>query len=107
MRTRSADVKSTTDKADLAPIDDVHTPNLISPPGTRTPPTITNEKRTGATRNLDDPALGRIASEPIDPLALSKALHFEQAGKQRDRTPGDSPKRKRQRVYGDRCARSH
>ena len=45
----------------------------------------------------------RAGSEPIDPAALSKALKdMEDAGKVRERTPGASPSRKRQRVYGDR-----
>jgi len=41
----------------------------------------------------------------LDPNVLSKALQkeFEEAGKQhRDITPGGSPSRKRQRIYGDR-----
>jgi cell division cycle 20-like protein 1 (cofactor of APC complex) len=43
------------------------------------------------------------ASEPIDASALAKALKdYDQAGRQRERTPGTSPCRKRQRVYGDR-----
>ncbi|KAH0559919.1 Fizzy- protein [Trichoglossum hirsutum] len=41
--------------------------------------------------------------EAVDPDALSRALReFEQAGRQRERTPGQSPSRKRQRIYGDR-----
>ncbi|KAI9771836.1 MAG: substrate-specific activator of APC-dependent proteolysis [Geoglossum simile] len=41
--------------------------------------------------------------EVVDPDALSRALReFERAGRQRERTPGGSPSRKRQRVYGDR-----
>ena len=45
----------------------------------------------------------RAGSEPIDPTALSKALKdFEDAHRTRDRTPGASPSRKRQRIYGDR-----
>lgn len=39
----------------------------------------------------------------MDPDALTKALKdMEDAGRQRERTPGMSPCRKRQRVYGDR-----
>lgn len=42
-------------------------------------------------------------SDSIDPDALTKALKdFEEAGRRRERTPGTSPSRKRQRVYGDR-----
>lgn len=45
----------------------------------------------------------RAGSEPVDPLALSKALKgMEDAQRVREQTPGASPSRKRQRVYGDR-----
>jgi len=43
----------------------------------------------------------------IDPDALAKALRdYEDAGNRRERTPGTSPSRKRQRVYGDRLVPS-
>ena len=46
---------------------------------------------------------GIIGGEAIDPVALKNALKdFEEAGRSRDVTPGGSPSRKRQRVYGDR-----
>lgn len=78
---------------------DVHTPTLISPPDSKTPPTISNKRHSDALGNA-----GRDgSSEPVDPHALSKALEkFEQAGRQREHTPGGSPSRKRQRMYGDR-----
>lgn len=42
----------------------------------------------------------------MDPTALSKALKdMEDAGRVRERTPGASPSRKRQRVYGDRSVK--
>ena len=45
----------------------------------------------------------RAGSEPVDPNALTKALKdMEGAPQTRERTPGASPSRKRQRVYGDR-----
>ncbi|KAF2095740.1 cell division cycle protein [Rhizodiscina lignyota] len=80
---------------------DVHTPTLLSPPDSKTPPTITTSNK----RHSDTMAnAGRDgSSEPVDAQALSKALEkFEQAGRQRERTPGASPSRKRQRIYGDR-----
>ena len=44
----------------------------------------------------------------MDPTALSKALkNMEDAGRVRDGTPGASPSRKRQRVYGDRSVESY
>jgi cell division cycle 20-like protein 1 (cofactor of APC complex) len=82
-------------------IDDSRSPALVSPPDIKTPPLVTG-KRNHLNGNL---ALGkeRAGSEPIDPNVLSKALKdFEEAGNIRDRTPGGSPSRKRQRIYGDR-----
>jgi hypothetical protein len=38
----------------------------------------------------------------LDAGALTKALLFGEEGRSRDVTPGGSPSRKRQRVYGDR-----
>ena len=105
MRTRSANVKSLADKTNHPSLEDVRTPKLMSPPGTRTPPTVP-EKRIGSARNISDDVLGCHVSEPVDPLSLSKALQLEAAGRHREHTPGDSPKRKRQRVYGDRYASS-
>ena len=79
-----------------------HTNALASPPDTTSPPGIITGKRAQA----NGAALGgreREGSEAVDPGALSKALReFEEAGRVRERTPGGSPSRKRQRVYGDR-----
>lgn len=131
MRTRSADVKPLlADKTNNhnpsidhvhksnnnhnPSLDHVHTPKLMSPPGTKTPPTVADmekdkDKRIPSATASATPAASHVRSgklpEAVDADALSIALsHFEQAGRQRDHTPGDSPKRKRQRVYGDRCA---
>jgi cell division cycle 20-like protein 1, cofactor of APC complex len=77
--------------------------------GTKTPPlrNSNSAKRLhsypiGSTANVLD--RGRSANgDAPDPDALSKALmEFEEAGRQRERTPGGSPSRKRQRVYNDR-----
>ena len=78
--------------------DSLHTPSLASPPASRTPPTFKTMLQTnGAHLN------SRAGSEPVDAKALTKALKtFEGAGYARERTPGGSPSRKRQRVYGDR-----
>lgn len=78
---------------------EVHTPTLISPPDSKTPPTVMNKRRQDALGNAgrDD------SSEPVDPLALTKALEkVEEVGRQRELTPGGSPSRKRQRIYFDR-----
>lgn len=80
-----------------------HTPTLVSS-DTKTPPAaikrnVTNGHITNGTE--------RAGSEPVDPTALSKALKdMEDAGRVRERTPGASPSRKRQRVYGDRSVKN-
>jgi cell division cycle 20-like protein 1 (cofactor of APC complex) len=101
--------------------DDIHTPKLPSPPATNTPPTITHGRSTennssssssSSNNNNNNPKLdnlhapstsSRKTSAAIDADALSKALQqFEDAARPREHTPGESPKRKRQRVYTDR-----
>ncbi|RDW86685.1 WD40 repeat domain-containing protein [Aspergillus mulundensis] len=77
--------------------------HIVSPPGSRTPPSMPSK----TTLHFPEPTEGyhasRIASGSIDPNALTKALRdYEDAGRSRERTPGTSPSRKRQRVYGDR-----
>ena len=75
------------------------TPTLISP-DTNTPSAAT--KRNPTNSHIINGA-ERAGSEPVDPTALSKALKdMEDMGRARERTPGASPSRKRQRVYGDR-----
>ena len=73
------------------------TPALISPPISKTPPT--EGARSDAIRRAE----GHRNSEPIDPQGLSKALNnLERGVRERERTPGSSPSRKRPRIYGDR-----
>jgi len=82
--------------------DEFRTPTLISPPESKTPPTASHKRHHSANATAGKSK----ESEPIDPSALSKALEqFEQAGRQREHTPGASPSRKRQRIYGDRSVR--
>lgn len=77
--------------------------NLASPPSTNTPPTSKTKPNLHHV-NLEPPSLrAQPGSDSINPDALTRALKdFEDAGRQRERTPGSSPSRKRQRVYGDR-----
>ncbi|KAK5130637.1 substrate-specific activator of APC-dependent proteolysis, partial [Cryomyces antarcticus] len=94
------------ERRDSVASSEVHTPTLISPPGTKTPPTATS-KRPLLTDKSNGSGNGSRGddrgSEPVDPDQLNKALErFEQAGRQREHTPGSSPSRKRQRIYGDR-----
>lgn len=77
--------------------------NLASPPGSKTPPSMPAKKTLFFPGSTGGRQKSRNSSEPIDPDALAKALKdYEDAGRPRERTPGTSPSRKRQRVYGDR-----
>ncbi|KAN0073995.1 WD40-repeat-containing domain protein [Elaphomyces granulatus] len=82
-----------------APVDTTEILNMVSPPGSKTPPS------NPVKRTLFFPASHGTQSEsqPVDPDTLAKALKdYDDAGRRRERTPGTSPSRKRQRVYGDR-----
>jgi hypothetical protein len=73
---------------------------LVSPPGSRTPPTKNTLPFPDTSGNHSH--LSNL-SEAVDPAALASALRdYDEAGRRRERTPGASPSRKRQRVYGDR-----
>jgi len=83
-----------------------NTPPIETPPRAMTPP-LGAEKRRAEMKTIGENSLRRssgiVGGEAIDPSALKKALKdFEDAGRSRDVTPGGSPSRKRQRVYGDR-----
>ena len=77
------------------------TPGLPSPPITKTPPTA---ERPSSFDVAPQAAGTERASTPLDAQALSAALKGVETGstRQREVTPGASPTRKRQRVYGDR-----
>lgn len=82
-------------------LDDSRSPALVSPPLIKTPPLVTGKRNhlNGGRALVED----RAGSEPIDPGPLSKALkEFEEVGNMRERTPGGSPSRKRQRMQADR-----
>lgn len=81
------------------------TPSLPTPTGSKTPPTISS-KRFMATYAESGNAQRRM-SETAEADALARRLkEIENASRQRDFTPGRSPSRKRQRVYGDRLVHS-
>ena len=84
-------------------IESSHPTNRTSSAGIQTPPLVsTTHVRVNGQPNR---SLERAGSEAVDANALSQALkEFEDAGRARERTPGGSPSRKRQRVYGDRYA---
>ncbi|KAH8595618.1 WD40-repeat-containing domain protein [Bisporella sp. PMI_857] len=85
----------------------ISTPPVDTPPRTTTPPPAGAEKRKSDKKSMGESSSyrnsGLIGGEAVDPVALKNALKdFEDAGRQREVTPGGSPSRKRQRVYGDR-----
>lgn len=84
----------------LRPKTNAHTPQLISPPVTGTPPTVTR-KREARPDSISAMETAARSSTPVDANALNRRLSDE-ASKRRERTPVPSPARKRQRIYGDR-----
>lgn len=85
------------------PTHDVRTPTLISPPDSKTPPTVSAPRQHDAITVANANAARATSSEPVDPQALSRALErYESTSRHREHTPGASPSRKRQRIYGDR-----
>jgi cell division cycle 20-like protein 1 (cofactor of APC complex) len=79
----------------------LNTPPVGTPPRSATPPPQA-EKRKSDRKTTEEGV--RSGADAIDPTALNKALmkEFDDAGRHRDITPGGSPSRKRQRLYGDR-----
>lgn len=82
-------------------------PPVATPPRSATPPPLGEKRRPerkAVVENSTRRVSGGAVADAIDPNVLSKALlrEFEDAGRTRDVTPGGSPSRKRQRVYGDR-----
>jgi cell division cycle 20-like protein 1 (cofactor of APC complex) len=79
--------------------DDLRTPTLLSPPESKTPPTEMHKRH----RDPDAPSMHNAASEAIDADLLTRALEeFDGRQRGREQTPEASPRRKRQRVIGDR-----
>lgn len=76
---------------------------FVSPPGSKTPPSMPAKRTIMYPDSLGNRQRTEEGSEPVDATALTKALKdYDEAGRRRERTPGTSPCRKRQRVYGDR-----
>lgn len=85
----------------------LNTPPVNTPPGAKTPPTAAEKRRLDRSANVDSGSRSdrsKMLDSAIDANALSTALlkGMEDAGRSRDVTPGGSPSRKRQRIYGDR-----
>ncbi|KAK0125119.1 substrate-specific activator of APC-dependent proteolysis [Cadophora gregata f. sp. sojae] len=86
----------------------LNTPPVATPPRSATPPPAGEKRKSDRKAAEENARHGRSSGTPgasaIDANDLSKALlkEFEDAGRPRDVTPGGSPSRKRQRVYGDR-----
>ena len=76
------------------------TPSFPTPDGSKTPPTISTRLQRG---NGESSANVRRTSEALESDILARRLReIDNIARQRERTPGRSPSRKRQRVYGDR-----
>lgn len=76
---------------------DSHSPTLVSPPDVGTPPVAIG--RRGHNNGSMSNSFEKAGSEPIDANRLSHALKsHEEALHRRERTPGGSPSRKRQRI---------
>ncbi|KAL4939459.1 hypothetical protein BDV06DRAFT_36650 [Aspergillus oleicola] len=79
------------------------TTHIVSPPGSRTPPSMPSKTTLFYPESTGGQHARRHTSGAIDPNALTRALkEYDDAGRSREWTPGASPSRKRQRVYGDR-----
>lgn len=75
------------------------TPELPESYRARTPPTISNRH---ISRTSISGRTGDIPATAESEAMQRKMEEFASAGRQRERTPGRSPSRKRQRTYGDR-----
>lgn len=84
---------------------DADAPAQSTLPRAKTPPPVIEKRRLD--RNTDsgrgsERSVGQAGSA-VDPGQLNKALQRElEEPRSRDITPGGSPVRKRQRIYGDR-----
>ncbi len=74
-------------------------PALVSPPTINTPPPAIGKRHTNTNTTN---AFERAQSEPNANAPNQPIQNFEDSVRLRERTPGGSPSRKRQRVYGDR-----
>lgn len=83
-------------------------PAVATPPRATTPPPATEKRKSEKKPNEENVVRDNRAAgaESVDAGALNKALmgmkELEEVGRHRNVTPGGSPSRKRQRVYGDR-----
>lgn len=83
---------------------EIATPAPISPPHSKTPPTVIGKRPHSETQATATIGATRSGSEPVSATALNKALEkIERTGQRRISTPTASPSRKRQKVKaGDR-----
>ncbi len=90
----STAIKMTSDKP--------QTPTFDTPPRSKTPPTVAG--RNSILGNVEGRAkVARAGSETLDADQLARRLKdHDSAARRGERTPGKSPSRKRQRIYGDR-----
>ena len=92
-----------TDGQNVPGPDGAHTPPMMSPPRSKTPPTVTTaRKRSHSERQPTAKPTGQqVEMEPVNAAALNNALKvLEESGTRRTSTPAPSPSRKRQKVQG-------
>ncbi|KXT09877.1 hypothetical protein AC579_2996 [Pseudocercospora musae] len=91
---------ASTSAADHMPATDAGTPHPLSPPRSKTPPTVTGKRsHSEAQVNVQRPATYRSDSEPVNPLELNKALqNIKRDEHRRVTSPTASPSRKRQKL---------
>ncbi len=81
--------------------EEVATPILISPPRSKTPPTVIGKRSTSDRQANESDRRLRSGSEPVSAQALNKALQqVEETGRAGSITPTGSPSRKRQKMHG-------
>jgi cell division cycle 20-like protein 1 (cofactor of APC complex) len=97
-------ISSIISRYNLTGSNDLDNAPILSPPRAMTPPPAIEKRRIYMSANLENSNRSDRSNTPLDPNALTRALmrESEELPRSREVTPGGSPQRKRQRVYGDR-----
>ncbi|KAF2484155.1 WD40-repeat-containing domain protein [Neohortaea acidophila] len=88
------------DTTDQLEAEEATTPILISPPRSKTPPTVIGKRTNSDRRASESDRTLRSGDGPVSAKALNKALQqVEETERTRSITPTGSPSRKRQKVH--------